>query len=154
MAKGKAKMQIERGLKNTVFVPLPQPEPVKEASQDAPVGEVFMMYLPVRCMVKYNPAYGKEEGQMPKMIEVDPELPMHYQFNMQNRLVLGYMIPKSELAGKDEIDILEEVAKMKAADKAHMDMLVASNVAAVTGENILETLKTNSDGKVKRMRKA
>lgn len=111
--------------KKKFFAQLPVYE-TKQFGDDAPVGEVCMVMLPMKCVVKPNPYYGEVENQSPKMLEVLKENPDQWHFTLQARQVLGYFIDMPKKG--QEVDIFAEIEKIKAMDEVQTKMKVAMNM--------------------------
>jgi len=124
--------------KKKVFVPLPNAYPVKALEEEAPEGEVCMVYLPIKCVVRRN-GDGSEQNAPLKFLEVLDDNPKAWAYNSQSRLILGYLFDEF----KGEIDVMAKVAALKAKDLALTEMLVAKNAAKFE----LLTKKSDSDGK-------
>ena len=124
--------------KKKVFVPLPNAYPVKAMEEEAPEGEVCMVYLPIKCVVRRN-GDGREANAPVKFFEVLDDNPKAWAYNSQGRLILGYLFDEF----KGEIDVMAKVEKLKAEDKALTEMLVTRNAAKFG----LLTKKSDNDGK-------
>jgi hypothetical protein len=99
--------------KTKVFIELPTHDHVPMGTSGA-VGEVCMVFLPIKCVVKPNPYATEDPRQSPKMLEVLSDNPSQWHFREQERQILGYFLDKPK-KGK-EIDVFAEIAKLKAID--------------------------------------
>lgn len=128
--------------KKKFFAQLPVYED-KPMGTDAPVGEICMVMLPIKCIVKPNPYYGEQPNQSPKMLEVlpFPENADQWHFTLQPRKVLGYMIDRPK-AGK-EVDIFAEIEKLKAVDEVQTKMKVAMNMQKLGVKPVNEQAPTD-----------
>lgn len=130
--------------KSKVFIELPNHEDVDYFKQDAPIGEVCVVYLPMICTVKPNPYFGENEGQSPKLLEISKEAPTQWQFTMQARRIVGYYLDRPE--NPDEaIDIYAEVEKLREIDKIQNKMATILAMQKLGIEMPSENIK--SDGK-------
>jgi hypothetical protein len=82
------------------------------------------------------------------MLEVLQDNPTQWHFNVQERLILGYFIEKPK--GGGEIDLFEEIEKMKVVDAAQTKMatIIAYNKLGIElPKDVKEPQKDTEDGK-------